>query len=214
MGKHSQPAIVPGDRRNHFTIIREDGFTIDGVKSRRRMLIAKCDCGQQVRIRSQRFFSGLIKSCGCVTSARRHGYKHHPLYACWLSMIRRCTKTSHRQYQNYGARGIRVCDRWLNSPGSFIEDMWPTYRPGLSIERIDNNGNYAPENCKWADNFEQQRNRRNNVYLVFRGERKTISEWSRVTGLHRASIKDRLDRGWSVDDALTKPRTNRYGNLK
>jgi hypothetical protein len=204
--RHNHPPILPGTKRNQLTIVRQDGVVTDGKATRRRMLLVLCDCGTETRVRSQAFFSDKVRSCGCLVSKPTHGLTHHRLYSCWLSMVRRCTVPAHPQYPNYGARGIAVCQRWLESPAGFIADMEPSYQEGLTIERIDNNGNYEPGNCRWAPNVEQQRNRRNNFNLTFNGKTKTISEWSRIAGLDRSSIKDRLDRGWSIERALTTPR--------
>lgn len=117
-------------------------------------------------------------------------------------MIQRCTQPQTHQYQNYGGRGIQVCERWLNFE-HFLVDMG--LRPeGRSIDRINNDGNYEPGNCRWATNAEQQSNKRNNRNLTFNGETHTLDEWARVSGVHRSTLRARLDRyGWNLEKALT-----------
>lgn len=118
-------------------------------------------------------------------------------------MKARCSNSSNAAYPLYGGRGITVCDRWKDSFQNFLDDMGE--RPeGMSIDRIDNNGNYCPENCRWATGKQQCNNLRKNVWLVFEGQRHTISQWSEKIGLTRDTIIRRLQRGWTVRKTLTK----------
>jgi hypothetical protein len=119
-------------------------------------------------------------------------------------MRTRCTNPNVPNYKDYGGRGIAVCERW-RSFEAFLADMGP--RPGLgySIERINNDGDYEPGNCRWADRAQQSNNRRNNRLLTWNGETKTLAEWSRTTGLDYAALLARLNRGWSVERALSTP---------
>lgn len=121
-------------------------------------------------------------------------------------MIARCYNPNVEKYPDYGGRGIVVCDRWRGEGGFelFLEDMGG--RPvGASIERIDNDGPYSPENCRWATQMEQCNNRRSNRTLTFRGRSQTVSQWAREVGLNRGTLNERLELGWSVSDALTRP---------
>lgn len=125
-------------------------------------------------------------------------------YTSWVCMKMRCNNKNTKGYDRYGGRGITVCDRWQNSFLDFLQDMGP--RPGqdYSIERVENNKNYEPGNCRWATRIEQANNRRANTILEFNGRRLTISQWSAITGLHRCAIHYRINHGWTVERALTK----------
>lgn len=121
----------------------------------------------------------------------------------WRQMISRCYDPENPKYPRYGARGIRVCDRWI-CRRLFIEDMGE--KPdGMSLNRIDNDGDYTPENCEWATSMAQAQNRSSNRSLTFNGESHCITEWSRMVGIGRKTISKRLESGWTVEQALTTP---------
>lgn len=127
----------------------------------------------------------------------------HDLYSTWRGMKDRCENPKNKDYHNYGGRGIRVCERW-RSFAAFVEDMNP--RPkGHTIDRVENNGPYSPENCVWATPFQQMQHTRWGRYLTFNGESLTIAQWARKLNVKHEFIKLRLRRGWSVADALTLP---------
>lgn len=136
----------------------------------------------------------------------RHGMSKHPLHYTWSHMKSRCSCPTHQAYKNYGGRGIGVCDEWQDSFETFME--WALsngWERGLTLDRIDNDGDYEPDNCRWVDHKTQNRNRRTNRYLTFNGESKTLQEWSEITGIPRCTIEKRLDKyGFSVEDALAK----------
>lgn len=127
------------------------------------------------------------------------------LYYSWRHMKERCYNPSCHDYRHWGGRGITVCDAWKNDFLAFKE--WALangYEEGLTIDRIDNDGNYEPSNCRWATRAEQSNNRRCLHYLTYEGETKTISEWSRITGINTTTIYMRINTyGWSVEKALT-----------
>lgn len=139
----------------------------------------------------------------------RHGYKtagkYSSEYSIWMNMRARCANPNSNRYEMYGGRGIRVCARWREDFLNFLNDMGR--RPSLdhSIDRMDNDGNYTPENCRWATRKEQCRNRRTSRFLSFRGEEKTLAEWCEITGLPVSTVHARIKSGWTPDDALTKP---------
>lgn len=161
----------------------------------------ECDCGVRKTIDGQNLLRGHTKSCG---NHRAPAAKNHPLYVTWQNMLRRCLDKKNASYHNYGGRGIYVCEAWRNSFQTFAMDMGQ--RPnGLTLERINNNGPYSPENCKWATQTEQMRNTRiNKIVMAFRGESKTIAEWAEITGIKASIIGERLRAGWSAEAALIK----------
>ncbi len=143
----------------------------------------------------------------------KHGYACHGeynrLYAIWSHMIDRCHNPKNPSYRNYGKRGITVCDEWKNDVNSFME--WANkngYSDNLSIDRIDNNKGYSPDNCRWADRETQGNNKRNNIILEYHGERKTITQWSKIIGISRGTLAGRYYSGWSVEKILTEPLHN------
>ena len=129
------------------------------------------------------------------------------LYHIYKSMVVRCTKPNHPTYKNYGARGVKVCDEWLMNRRSFF--IWAVangYRDDLTIDRIDVNGDYCPENCRWVDWITQNNNRGSNRILTAHGVSHTLAEWSRITGLMPRTIANRIDcQGWSEERAIITP---------
>lgn len=163
-----------------------------------------CACGVKKIIRSDHVKR--LKSCGCKTSGlisdkkKTHGGSKSALYKVWRGMLERCSNPKKSNYHRYGGRGIRVCKRWLNF-AAFIEDMGE--RPaGMSVERIDNNGWYSPENCKWATSTEQANNTRSTVFLDIDGETKSVSQWSVISGISSKTIASRLRRNWPAKYAV------------
>lgn len=174
-----------------------------------------CDCGAVKIVRGTSLLSGGSKSCGCMKSIIcaevniRHGMARHRMeareYLVWSSMKRRCLNPNDRNYPNYGGRGINVCDRWIDSFENFYSDMGPRPPGQYSIERNDNSGNYEPSNCRWATKEEQVNNKRNNIVVVFRGEKMTLSQAVRAAG---SSVKittaiGRHHRGLSIEDVVS-----------
>jgi hypothetical protein len=129
--------------------------------------------------------------------------KGNPEYSVWTGMIHRCHNPKRHNYPRYGGRGIVVCDRWRESFAAFLEDMGP--RPSMrhQIDRIDNDGPYSPDNCRWASLEEQGRNKRSNHLITAFGKTQTLSEWATETGLRRECIASRLEYGWTPEEALT-----------
>lgn len=142
-----------------------------------------------------------------------HGETNTRIHKIWSSMHERCERKSHEHFDCYGGRGIKICEEW-DKYEKFRE--WALnngYKENLTLDRIDVNGDYCPENCRWSDWATQQNNKRNNHNLTYRGQTKTIAEWSRVTGINKTTIRARLISGWCVEDVLNKPvrkRLNRY----
>ena len=135
-----------------------------------------------------------------------HGMNDTRLNGVWRDMRYRCNNSNSNYYSHYGGRGIKVCDEWNEFINFYEWSMKNGYKEGLSIDRIDVDKGYSPENCRWVDMKTQQRNRRNNRIIEYNGMSLCIAEWSEVTGLHRKTIAYRLDNGWSIEDTLTKPK--------
>lgn len=131
-------------------------------------------------------------------------------YGTWQSMLHRTRSKKAINWENYGARGIKVCDRWLDFR-NFIDDMGKAPSPKHSIDRIDVNGDYEPNNCRWATPKEQNNNKTNNKLLTYDGKTMNLTQWSERLGIDRMLVGNRLRRGWSVEKALTSPKlTNQY----
>jgi len=131
------------------------------------------------------------------------GYRLQQEAESWRSMIRRCYNPKHHKFATYGARGVKVCDHWRNSFEAFLADMGPKPTPKHTIERIDNDGDYSPDNCKWATNAEQSRNMRTNHRITAFGRTQILEDWSRETGISAQTIRQRLKSGWTSEDAVS-----------
>lgn len=162
----------------------------------------KCDCGNTCIVRRNGLTTGNTQSCGCLQkeSVTTHGMKSNPLYPVWGDMIGRCENEKDKDYKHYGARGIKVCDRWHNI-NNFIADMGE--RPeGYEIERIDVEGDYCPENCVWLDHKGQMRNTTRNRMITYEGKTQCLSAWAEEFGFNADTARFRLNRGWDVDLAF------------
>src|SRR5216684_477049 len=135
-------------------------------------------------------------------SYHRHGLHDRPEYGAWHQMKSRCETPSNKAFKNYGARGITLCERWHDF-AAFFADMGPRPTPEHSIERVNNNGPYSPDNCKWGTKLEQGRNKRTTVFLTLGEVTRTLTEWCEVTGIKDATLRRRLVRGWSEERTLT-----------
>ena len=171
-----------------------------------------CDCGNKSTPLGQSLRSGVTVSCGCyaveVNRARTttHGVSSTAAYKAWHGMIQRCTNPSHHKWPRYGGRGIKVCEQWLTYEG-FVADMGA--RPdGMTIDRINNDGNYEPGNCRWATQLTQGNNRGNNRVVEIGGESLTMSEAVRKAGLNLSTVRWRLRNGWPIEKAITQQPQN------
>lgn len=134
--------------------------------------------------------------------------KNSPEYTAWVNMRGRCLNPNNAGYKNYGGRGIMVCTRW-KAFTAFYADMGPRLLPSLTIDRINNDGDYEPGNCRWATQKQQRRNARSNHHLTFHGETMCMSEWEERLGMNPSVLSSRIRRGWNVERALTEPLHNR-----
>lgn len=175
-----------------------------GTHKGRASWLCQCDCGKQVTCFTVNLTRNHSTSCGCYSRekakqrATKHGESHSaPEYVAWYEMQKRCLDEKNHKYSIYGARGITICDRWLNSYENFLADMGRRPSPKHSLDRIDVNGNYEPSNCRWASVKEQANNRRDNIHITWNGVTKTLSQWAESTGIKYATIRWRFHAGWS-----------------
>lgn len=190
-----------------------------GSDGRRAIWQIRCDCGQTRTMKLQNFMK-LVRearptSCGCRkkefmrAAFTTHGMTKHPAFAVWRSMCDRCRLPSHQSWKNYGGRGITVGSEWAASFEAFWRDMGPTYQPGLSLDRIDNNGSYTAQNCRWSTKVTQSRNRRTNRYVETPLGRMTVSELSERTGLNVTTLLYRINRGVTGAALMARPDVTR-----
>lgn len=195
------------------------------VSDRRYRWICECDCGATKAIRADSLCIGDIVSCGCFQKeqARRigkrcatHGLGHSPEMSSYYAMMHRCYTETHKAFRNYGGRGITVCGRWRNNPDVFVADMGPRPSKQHSIERLDNDKGYSPENCIWALRGQQNRNSRRNVWLTIGERTMVLMDWAIECGVDYDTLANRLKRGWPPHLAID-PRNylrgkRRFGN--
>ena len=171
----------------------------------------KCECGNEKIIIGKDLQRGTIRSCGCLraeTSRKRmttHGATDSRLYNIWTSMKQRCETSKEEKFiKDYQNRGIKVCEEWHDFA---VFQKWALengYKDNLSIDRIDNNKGYYPENCRWADNIIQANNKRNNRWLTYNNKTQTIAQWARELGMNYNTLGQRIRMGWSVEKAFNK----------
>lgn len=165
--------------------------------------LCQCDCGKRNAVRAYVLRGGDARSCGCARRNHlKHGLSDSPEAFAWSSMRQRCTNPKDPGYKNYGARGITVCDRWLNSFEAFYADMGPR-PPGCSIDRTNNDGPYSPENCRWVPRVAQANNKRRNRRLTLGGRTYTVAEAARKFAIRPSTLKRRLDLGWTPERAVS-----------
>lgn len=202
--KHGRFKDLTGQKFNRLTVL---GFA--GILNRQ--WFCKCECGNVTKVQSGSLKNGNTTSCGCLHKERvkevrtKHGHSAHSqesrTYNTWKTMLKRCQNPNYKDFNNYGGRGIIVCERW-QSFENFLADMGE--RPeGKTLDRKENDKGYYPENCKWADWFEQANNRRNNHFLTHNGKTQTLAQWTKELGFKRTTIITRLRHGWSIERTLT-----------
>lgn len=214
MAKRKRIVINEGDRFGRLVVIAAN---IKKPNRHNHNIIycrVRCDCGNELDVMAKNLFMGNSSSCGClhreilVARNTTHGESKNPLYGVWQSMRRRCQTPVDKEYPNYGGRGIKVCREWNRSFASFYNwAIRANYRPGLSIERIDVNGDYEPANCCFIPMNKQAMNTRANMRLICFGETKTAAEWARDPRcvVQYGTLTYRIRSGWNTLDALTVP---------
>jgi hypothetical protein len=208
-----QPIEV-GQKFHRWTVIGDAVSDANNLKN----WLCRCECGTERRVRHYLLTAGKSKSCGCFqredlgSRKLKHGYSAggiiRPEYSAWESMIARCTKPKVRMYPHYGGRGIRVCQRWMESFENFIADMGNRPSDKHSLDRIKNELGYEPGNCRWAIPEVQQNNRRNTVFIAYNGQRLPLAEVVRKHSIiDLETVRCRVIRqGWSLERAMSTPK--------
>ena len=206
----SKPIIdLTGQQFHYLTVLSRAENTAQG----KTQWLCRCTCGKEVvvpskNLRKKRYPT---KSCGCMMRTliskanRKHGMAHHPAWGVWHSMKQRCTDPNHPAYRNYGGRGLTVCNRWLESFEAFWDDMGPTWKKGLDLDRIDNNLGYSPENCRWTSRRENCLNRRNTRFITTQWWILPLSVASELSGIGKTTLLYRLDHGWPIEFLFIPP---------
>lgn len=172
----------------------------------------QCDCGKQKVVRANELRSGKTQSCGCLhkqllsVRVKKHGGRGTRLFSIWKNMKARCYNPKNKKFVIYGGRGITVCEEWVNNYTAFRDwSLSHGYAEHLTIDRIDNDKGYSPENCRWATVLQQARNKQHNHLITYKNETKTLSEWAEQFHIDHRTILRRLELGWSVEEALETP---------
>lgn len=197
-----------GKKYGRLTVIEYHGLNNRGKS----MWKCRCECGNTSVVLGNRLTSGHTKSCGCysveLTKDRftTHGMSNTRLYQIWQGMLKRCNNEKSPIYKHYGERGIRVCDEWRGFEEFCNWAIHNGYSETLTLDRIDNNGNYSPNNCRWVDMKTQERNTSRNRYLTFRGETRCLMEWAEKLNINYRTLQDRICvRKWSIERAFLTP---------
>lgn len=202
-------------------VIKQANYRIQPNGSKISYWLCKCDCGNTIEVSGGNLRSGHTKSCGCYARkqsskrmkeknpGKKHGLWKSRLWNIWGSMNKRCYLKTHVHYKNYGGRGIRVCDEWLNKENGLINfynwAMTNGYRDDLTIDRINPDGNYEPNNCRWITRKEQNNNKRNNKIIEYDGHKYTMTNLARKFNIDPNRFAERLRNGWTIEKALNTP---------
>ncbi len=195
-----------GNRFGKLVVVAECGTD----KWHNRLFTCKCDCGGESVVAGCLLRNGNTKSCGCLKrsvlgdSSRTHGARKTRAYYSWWNMKSRCERPNSKYFADYGGRGIKICDRW-NSFDNFLSDMGQPAE-GETLERVNNDLGYSPDNCRWVDRKTQANNRRSSVFYEVYGARKTLQQWADLAGISRTTISARIKAGWDIDRAILTPK--------
>lgn len=210
-------ADLTDKRFGKLLVIKREDDALSANGKRFAMWECICDCGNVAHVKGIYLRSGDTKSCGCSKRKKQpvHGLCRHPLYGIYHSMISRCSNRNNSRYKTYGARGISVCDEWLGKNGFMnfyawsISNGWSKDKNGRteqSLDRIDNNGMYSPNNCKFSTSYEQAQHTTRSHYESYKGRKMTVSQWDKECGFPKGTVSQRLRVcGMNIGEALTKP---------
>ena len=209
---------LTGQRFGRLVVLRYAGRS----QGKKNLWFCKCDCGNEKIVAIDKLNSGNTKSCGCLQREvhrkcrMTHGKSNTKLYLVWREMITRTENQNAERYSIYGGRGISICDEWRNDFQSFYD--WAIqngYKEGLTIDRIDVNGNYEPDNCRWITPYEQARNLRKNVWITYNRKTMILKDWAKEIGINYNTLWCRIVKsGWTVEKAFETPIDKRKGNKK
>jgi hypothetical protein len=195
-----------GQRFGRLTLVKELGPNAHGSIVWR----CHCDCGNDTMVTASNLRSGNTISRGCFHKERqheaplRHGMKGTRVYNAWINMRQRCTNPARKEWENYGGRGISVCDDWMVSFDAFLQDMGEP-QEGMTLDRFDVNGDYEPGNCRWASYQAQGRNTRDNRMVTYQSRTQSLADWADELGIAYWTLHVRFRRGWSTERALSTP---------
>lgn len=198
--------VAPGVQFGRLTVLHYKGR----VGRNKYHWECRCACGKTHSCGASELRTERTRSCGCLNVERTrerfttHNHTHSITYGSWESMRQRCLNKNHKHYQNYGGRGIVICERW-ESFANFLEDMGERPSRKFTLERTDNKKGYEPENCIWATRKVQQNNTRACVVVEFNGRQMTLAQWSEELGITNTALYHRHQRGWSIERMLTQP---------
>lgn len=193
---------LTGQKFGKLTVVSYAGTD----KHQKRRWNCQCECGKPNIVSTTSLRLGKVQSCGCyfAETHTKHGDHRALEYFAWRSMKARCTDAGVRYYEKYGGRGIKVCERWLDYE-NFLSDMGRKPTKAHSLDRIDNDGDYTPENCRWATKSEQTRNRSTSVWITFNGKTQLMGDWAAELGISYRVLYQRVRIGWTVERAFTTP---------
>lgn len=205
MGKYVD---LTDKRFNRLIVLKR----IEGLRNKRVIYLCKCDCGNETEVRADSLRNGHTKSCGCLQrevvkdNSTKHGHSDSRLYTIWASMVQRCYNQNHMSYNNYGGRGILICEEWRENFEDFYH--WAInngYKRDLQIDRIDNDLGYKPNNCRFVTATQNNRNRSVTRLAEYKGETKPLADWCDELSKDYIVVLNRLNAlGWTVEDALTR----------
>lgn len=204
--KTNRQEIEPGTRFGRWmTIAKIDWENPTGSQAKKYYRVwCVCECGEEARVKLNHLRTGASGGCiKCNPGRLTHGLAHSRSYSIWKGMKRRCGQTGNRPHKNYAGRGITVCERWLDFE-NFFADVGEA-PVGKSLDRIDVNKGYEPENCRWATQTEQMNNMRRNRYLTWDGETMTLSQWARFFDISPHIFRNRIELGWEFERAVVTP---------
>lgn len=201
---------MTGQHYGRYTVLEYIGQN----KDHKAVWKCRCECGTIKNVSGKDLRSGNTKSCGCYNRDKamqnpalwkpKHGLSKHPLHQVWSDIKTRCYNKKDRSYKWYGARGIKLCDVWMDFKAFYEWSIKNGYENGLTLDRINPNGNYSPDNCRWVGMKIQQNNRRNNKMLNINGVSKTMSEWADEYDVNYRLVKSRIRAGWTPEKALSQ----------